>query len=322
MTIHLQQEPRTAGGGIDAAITDVLTLAWRAPFYRRRWGRRPSGAGTEALSRLPVIAVEDWQRAIRRDPAQVLAGMPALWTLVGCAGRDVWTPLAHADLVASSAQAASALRKAGIHDGDRIFSVLPAAPSSWNALPYLILRSDLAVEFLTVSLETLRLKPDLAAFPISRDPTVLLTSRQAMMELVQLIGALPSGARTVFYGDAADPDPGVSLAALPGCLAPGSRPSGTWCFDPFVMLPEIIVEGASSIEGASGAAGALLPVGDAPVGTTGSLVITTFSQAGPLIRVATGIRLQTPSPKTWISTSTSDIRGTQVARRASVTNAS
>src|SRR5688500_12834627 len=117
--------------------------------------------------------------------------MPALWTLVGCAGRDVWTPLAHADLAAASAQAATAQRPPGIHDGDRFLAVLPAAPSSWNALPYLILRSDLAVEFLTVSLETLRFKPDLAAFPILRGPTVLLTSRQAMMELVQLIGALP-----------------------------------------------------------------------------------------------------------------------------------
>jgi hypothetical protein len=45
----------------------VLDLAWRAPFYRRRWGRLPAGDGPEALASLPVV----------------------------------WTPLAHGDVTAT-----------------------------------------------------------------------------------------------------------------------------------------------------------------------------------------------------------------------------
>lgn len=271
----------------------VLRLAWNAPFYRRRWGRLPAGDGQEALAPLPVIAPGEWQAAIRRHPAHVLVGTPGLWTLVTCAGHPVWTPVAHSDIAEAAGHAAAAMRLVGIGDGDRIAAVLPAAPSSWNALSYLVVRSDLAVEFLSVSLETVRFKRDLIAFPFGQRPDVLLASRRALEELAQISGPLPAVDRTVFYSDgAAADDPAVDLLAVPGCLAPiGRCRGGAWHLDPGVVFAEILTTDHDAGRPAIHSPAA------APAGDEGTLVVTTFTRAAPLVRLDTGLRARAPLPE-------------------------
>ncbi len=293
----------TAG---DHAIAAVLERAWQAPFYRRRWGRPPSVTGMAALSSLPVITPEEWATAIRRNPAQVLGGAPALWTLITCAGRDAWFPLAHEDVPVASAQAAAALRRAGVRDGDRLLAVLPGAPSSWNALSYLVIESDLEAEFLVVSMDTLKFRPDLAAFPFAQKPPVLLAPHAAAAELVSVAGPLPPARLRLFYGDAREAGPGVAvegagdggalnLIALPGCLAPISCcPFGAWHLDPAALLAEILLEGPAAGKPAGRAGSAVRELADAPAGATGTLVLTTFTRAAPLVRFATGLRVRAP----------------------------
>jgi hypothetical protein len=268
----------------------VLRLAWNAPFYRRRWGRPPAGDGQEALASLPVIAPGEWQTAIRRHPSQVLVGTPGLWTLITCAGQPVWTPLAHRDIEAAAGHAAAAMRLVGVQDGDRIAAVLPAAPSFWNALSYLVVRSDLAVEFLSVSLETVRFKRDLIAFPFGQRPDVLLASRRAVEELAQISGPLPAVDRTVFHSDgAATEDSAVDLLAVPGCLAPVGRcRGGAWHFDPGVVFAEIL----TTDQGVGRPA--IHSLATAPAGGEGTLVVTTFTRAAPLVRLDTGLRARAP----------------------------
>ncbi|OFX35555.1 MAG: hypothetical protein A2Z07_08260 [Armatimonadetes bacterium RBG_16_67_12] len=273
-------------------LSALLRLAWNAPFYRRRWGHPPAGDGGEALSSLPVVTPGEWQAAIRRDPSHVLVGTPGLWTLVTCAGHPVWTPVAHGDIAAAAGHAADALRRTGIRDGDRIAAVLPAAPSSWNALSYLVVGSDLAVEFLSVSLETVRFKLDLVAFPFAQRLDALLTSRRAAEELAQISGPLPAVARTVFYSDgAATENLDVDLLAVPGCLAPiGRCRGGAWHLDPGVVFAEILT--------ADDRAGrpAIHSLATAPSGVEGTLLVTSFTHAAPLVRLDTGLRARAPLP--------------------------
>jgi hypothetical protein len=185
------------------------------------------------------------------------------------------------------------MRLVGIRDGSRIAAVLPAAPSSWNALSYLVVRSDLAVEFLSVSLETVRFKRELIAFPFGQRPDVLLASRRAVEELAQISGPLPPVARAVFFSEGtASEELGVDLLAVPGCLAPiGRCRGGAWHLDPDVVFAEIL-----TADGGAGR-GVTHSVATAPAGAGGTLVVTTFARAAPLVRLDTGLRARAPLPE-------------------------
>ncbi|MBI3997868.1 MAG: hypothetical protein HY355_02465 [Armatimonadetes bacterium] len=305
MTTGLQF-PVLAEEGRDHALVDVLALANRAPFYRTRWRRASPGDGPDALSVLPVITPDEWSRALRRNPRQVVADLPALWTLTRYAGRDLWFPVAHRDLPVAASAAAAAMRLAGIRDGDRILAVLPPAPSIWNGLPYLLLQSDLAVEILPLCVDTVTFKPSLAAFPIARGPKVFLASPVLGADLARLAGALPIWERTVFYEDAAafeDPTPGafgntdtsgtnaaVRLLALPGCPAPiGRCGAGAWHLPAAAALAEIHPRTL-----AAGARPQVRLLADAPQHERGVLVVTTFTHAAPLVRFVTDLAIRAP----------------------------
>ncbi len=270
-------------------VAETLALAWRSPFYRRRWRRRPGTAGATDLSSLPVTTPAEWQRAVRRNPRDVLSDLPALWTLTRHQGCDLWCPVGHRDLPAAAANAASGLRRAGIRAGDRILAVLPPAPSVWNGLPYLILESNLSVEFLPLSIDTLMYKPSLAAFPIARQPGVFLASRALAADLARLAGPLPAWPRTVLFGDGA---PGERLLALPGYPAPVGRcEAGAWHLPEDAGLVEI-----QPAEIAAGDHPDLRGASDAREGERGVLVLTTFTRAAPLVRLATGITVRAAGP--------------------------
>ncbi len=301
MTSEVRQAEAAGGTAQERAVSRVIDLAWRAPFYRRRWRRPPSSSGLAALSTLPVITPEDWHAAGRRNPGELLAGLPALWTLARLQGRDVWFPAAHRDLTAATVHAAAAMRQAGVGDGDRILAVLPAAPSAWNALPYLLLQSDLAVECLVLSIETVTFKPSLAAFPIARRPTVFLASEASAAELTRLAGPLPPIALRIVCGDMGDVK-NAGLIGLAGCLAPiGRCASGAWHLPVSAALAEIL-PGADILPGESDSRTRphepphVQRLADAPAGERGRLVLTTFTHAAPLVRFATGLRIRAPGP--------------------------
>jgi phenylacetate-coenzyme A ligase PaaK-like adenylate-forming protein len=270
-------------------ITETLALAWGSPFYRRRWRRRPGVAGQTELSSLPLTDLAEWRRAVRRDPESVVSDLPALWTRSRHQGHDVWFPVSHRDLPAVAVNAASGLRRAGVRDGDRILAVLPPAPSVWNSLPYLILESDLSVEFFPLSIDTLAYKPSLAAFPIARQPDVFLASRALAADLARLAGPLPAWPRTVFFGDGGH---GERLMTLPGYPAPVGRcEAGAWHLPEDAGLAEI-----QPVDITAGAQPGLRRVSDAHDGECGVLVLTTFTRAAPLVRMATGIRVRAAGP--------------------------
>lgn len=264
-------------------LTDLLAHASRAPFYRRRWASRPGAKhgrpGVAALTGLPIIRPDEWQRAVRADPRQVLCQTPGLWTLVACGGHRVWTAASHDDVLAAPPLVAAALRQAGLLEGDRVLALLPGAPSSWNALPYLVLKSDLRAEFLVLSIETLTYRPEMAAFAYGRQPRAFLASHTGTSTLEGLAGPVPAVERTVWYGDPAAGEPGIHLLALPGLLAPiAACPAGTWHLDPAVAVGEVLVgAGLQTLAGAW----------DGP----GDLVLTTLTRAAPLVRLRTGLQV-------------------------------
>ena len=202
---------------------EAITLAWRTRFYRRRWHRAPTGSGPPTLGSVPVTTPAAWEHAVRRNPGDVITDVPALWTRTRHADRDLWFPIGHRDLPRAVAHAEAALRRVGVNDGTRMLAVLPPAPSMWNALPYLLLESNLAVEILPLSLDTVTYKPSLAAFPLARQPDVFLASRVLAAELARLAGPLPTWRRTILYLDGGPLLFDERLLALPGCCAPIAR---------------------------------------------------------------------------------------------------
>ncbi len=278
-----------------AAVSDLaaeaITLAWRTRFYRRRWHRAPTGSGPPTLGSVPVTTPAAWEQAVRRNPGDVLTDVPALWTRTRQADRDLWFPIGHRDLPRAVAHAEAALRRVGVNDGTRMLAVLPPAPSMWNALPYLLLESNLTVEVLPLSLETVTYKPSLAAFPLARQPDVFLASRVLAAELARLAGSLPTWRRTILYLDGGPPLFDERLLALPGCCAPIARcDAAGWHVPRDAGVAEIHPDGFDA------GAPPVRPVAGAAEHERGVLVFTAFSSVAPVVRFATGLTIRAAGP--------------------------
>ena len=305
----------------------VLQRAARSTLYARRW--REAGlhlerqASATAWASIPYTDGHDWLAAQAGAPfTRFFVSQPRLWVSNHSRSRArKWLPYGDQDIIILMSLLLRMARVMSLQPDDRILSVVEPSPRIGNPLPYLWAEADglaggLRLEFIPGSLAMLA-HNNWPSFAWRRKPTVLfsrldeaLTLRQAFSQAgptpcASAAEAFPSFRVGLFFGEPLDIKReeierafGLEafsvylLAKFPAlaveCLAHNGL--HLWldtCF------PEIIPADQPAWKGKGPAPQpAALLLTSAPDGLEGELVLTTFSQALPLVRYRTGDRVR------------------------------
>jgi len=305
----------------------VIERAGTSSLYAKRWNR----AGVEVkavlsrseLAQLPFTSAADVIEVQKRSPMRQFPCAPAaVWFATDSQGESrKWIPYSKQDLVQYMGLLTRLERPTALKERDVILFVVPMAPRTTNAMPYLwiftdILETKLKLEFVIGSMFLLGAS-NWPEFTLRRQPTVLVSRPSDALALVEhfakaagtsdaqpkeLFNRLRAG---IFFGEPLSPfsqaiqetyglepfDCYLS-AEFPSLSAECSAHDGLHVWMD-VSIPEIIPNEELAREQANPQhKPAAVFLDQAPAGLEGELVLTTFGEALPLVRYRTGDRVR------------------------------
>jgi phenylacetate-CoA ligase len=292
----------------DERLQQVLSKAYRSPFYRDHWRAANTGPdrlrGLEDLRLLPFVTRRELFDAIRTKRGKIACGPVNTWFAGSSpANRYEWFPFSARDFLAISPMLERMSRVIGLQAGDIVLAVVDTAPRISSVIPYLWthLESERSprLEFIVGSLDWYdTLGMTWIDFVQRRRPTVLFTSTKNALALADKIqedrrtqakAILTQTRIGIFYGEPLEDSrtrimeaydlepyevysPTEHMRFCTECRA--HRGIHLWMD---TCLPEIIPFDS----------GDALPLWEASPGTKGKLVITNFAECLPLVRYNT-----------------------------------
>ncbi|MDH7485615.1 MAG: hypothetical protein QHJ81_04985 [Anaerolineae bacterium] len=304
---------------------DLFRRAARSSLYGQRWraaGIKPELLqGRAALRRLPfldgtdLIAMAESRDSLRK----ALLTRPRIWvTSRGTSGPKKWLPLTLADTAHWFARLRRVSEMLSVEPDAPIptfvLAINEPMPRVSNALPYLWERADYLtggqrLEFIVAAM-TMLPHNHWDRFVVQKQPQWLMASvddaRRLAQELeVKASRALPGLRRGIFWSQPLDGPAGAraELESTYGLAESFSLYLSAECREMYAECPahaglhlwmdgvihEIIPDGQAP---AGHEPPETLFVDQAPPGTEGEYVITTFTEALPLIRYRTGDRIR------------------------------
>ena len=300
---------------------NVLARASRSKLYSGRWRRlgvRPERVHDMAqLQALPYTDADDWLAAQGSGSISgFVAERARLW--VSSRGKTrKWVPLGDVDLRRMMGLALRLSAMIGVGPRERILAITEPAPRIGNCVPYFLAMADMVagglhLEMISGSVTMLG-RNNWPEFAAERRPQVLWGHSDDVRALADALGAAGKDPAALYpdlrvllcFGAPLEPARadlqrlfGVNplscylSAELPYLQAECAPGTGVHLWLD-VTIPEIIPTSELCREkSAPGYVPMALFIADAPEGTAGEYVVTTFGQSLPLIRYRSGDRVQ------------------------------
>ena len=305
----------------------VVQRASASSLYAKRWNR--AGVQAEAvqsrsdLAQLPFTSAADAIEAQQRSPMRQFPCAPAaVWFATDSQGESrKWIPYSKQDLVQYMGLLARLEHATALKERDVILFVVPMAPRTTTAMPYLwiftdILETKLKLEFVIGSMFLLGAS-NWPEFTLRRQPTIMVSRPSDALAMVEHFAAAAGSPNAkpkelfdrlrtgIFFGEPLAPSSDEIQEAYGlepfDCYLSAEFPSlSTDCsahdglhvwMD--VSIPELIPSEELVKEKANPQhTPRAVFLNEAPAGMEGELVLTTFAEALPLVRYRTGDRVQ------------------------------
>jgi phenylacetate-CoA ligase len=287
-------------------LKETLARAYLSPLYRKLWkqsGFTPGKfQGVGDLNALPFLSRKELFEATKTKPNKVSVAPVSQWFL-GCENTATheWFPYGEADLLAVAPTLARLGKMAGLQRGDIILALVDVPPKFSSFIPYIWSHAvpDCGLEFIIGSLDWYdTLGMTWINFIQKRRPTAILaTAKNAEAFAQKLVSmntsvkeALSAARVGVFYGNHTSELMGAySSLELFDAYSPTEHMtfhsacrshSGIHLWQD-ICIPEILPLGQDKAQ----------LVCESTSGVRGELVLTTFSEALPLIRYKTGVEI-------------------------------
>jgi phenylacetate-coenzyme A ligase PaaK-like adenylate-forming protein len=306
------------------------------PLYKKKWGRHPANANgvfeLSELKRLPLLTQKELVASGRNITPAVLAGRHVqLWTKADCCEAEhYWLPGGLADITELQNQAGRMIHLLELSDADRVLILSQTASKAANLIPCLLIQAlnaeGINCQIITLDMVLLEQVPKWIKFLTRNRPTLMMAQAGDALMLFDMFSKMQNAAgySKADAGESGKPMSELREIMLFGrdSIAAQSRIEAVYRTDVRLSLGmadmklgalecsmhngihlwldqglyEIIPDGYGALPESSTAS---LPwIWECEPETRGELVVTTFSEAQPLIRFRSGYRVETTGAET------------------------